>query len=184
MATHAHVQVATCTDMGTEMGLAGVRNNVAELAPPWARDVLKPLLPESGLESGKFASLMPEDELCDECGEEDELMSDAITATSLFPNAMQIPGLEHICDNLLHAMHTPLQHWASFYQDLHNISGLLENKFRRERFIAQCLHGTAWSGFAQTFDHFPATLLSHRWHNVLQFIKRMSPLLPILQSSF
>lgn len=61
----------------------------------------------------------------------------------LMPNAILVPGMLHICNNLLCDADNALTHWDPFWRKLNNLASLLSCPQRLSRFSATCLAADA-----------------------------------------
>ncbi len=61
---------------------------------------------------------------------------------NLFRNCVPIPGMKHICDNLISDISGSLEHYDKFYDMLGNFDAVLSKPFYRKRFVETCLKGS------------------------------------------
>ena len=59
------------------------------------------------------------------------------------PQCLIIPGLLHIVRNLSDDLHKRLEWWDEFWGSLKSVAELLAERHLRERFINQCVRGSA-----------------------------------------
>ena len=151
------------TDMGTELGLTSfAAENLHSALPewhPWRRDWAPAFRRDDD----------PEDEL------------DVSESTpKMMPNAVPIPGMCHMVDNLLHDVDVRLGGWEPFYESLKNCSALLCQDQARRRVWKTCVQKTHGSSSA-LFELSVPSLYEKRWSAVLMFLQRALPLLRLLR---
>ena len=164
-----HSVVSFTSDMGTELGLGAFQCSLHEVAPKWfapapqlnADDGEVGILPEAGLSWDELHAVSP-----------------------LFPGALQVPGLQHVLDNVNREVHQSLSYWSTFFSSLKNIEHLLSQPHRRKHFVVSCLNSTCWSDNAAMVAQFRSTLYEHRWHEVASFVRNLLPLMPLLRGSW
>ena len=194
LSEHASSYVAHCSDMGVELGLPDFRvaGSVDSLLPEWLREKHQhlpdvdngggpdpaQLAPHSPDVDGDFLDDGPVVELeapvapPPRPGQDDTVF--------FFPEALTVAGLQHIVSNLTADVHQGMKHWAHFFDNLKTLESLLRVDERRQRFIWTCLHGTALQGQGFRFRKFSASLYEARWHEVVNFLKCLKPLLSTL----
>ena len=92
----------------------------------------------------------------------------------LMPFAMPIPGMLHITSNLLADVDSGMTYWSTFWEQLDNVSALLSNKQRLDKFKAMCIDAKhpdskeVLNLFSQKIDG----LYSKRWGSVSHFIAK------------
>ena len=104
-----------------------------------------------------------------------------VVKTGFLPYAIPIAGLEHVTSNLTEEIHTQLGYWQRFWTQLHNLSLLLTRRWRRERFLYNCIQGTAVASHAHELEGWSATLYQSRWREVIRFVRKMLPVWPLLR---
>jgi hypothetical protein len=61
--------------------------------------------------------------------------------SNLFRNCIPIPGMKHICDNLVNDMTKALAHYTEFFKQCSWFDLLLGKPFYRDRLASTCLKG-------------------------------------------
>eukprot|EP00971_Amphidinium_carterae_P346988 6488773-Amphidinium_carterae.3 len=102
-------------------------------------------------------------------------------STMFLPNALPVLGIEHVSHNMTVEIHSHLQHWATYVEQVRVIASFLTKRWRRERFIVTCLAHTPFANRAHEVHEFSATLYEHRWHHALLFIQAMWKVYPLLR---
>lgn len=100
------------------------------------------------------------------------------------PRTLAVPGVQHIMDNLTREAHQSLEFWPEFFRKLQLVAGLMQSRWRRDRYAQSCLHGTPDASRAQDVMRWAATLYDKRWREVLCFCRELLPLLPLLSTTF
>ena len=100
------------------------------------------------------------------------------------PNCLTVAGLQHIVDNLTADVHSSMPMWSDFYGKLKQFEALLRADDRRQHFVWTCLKGTSLERFRRKFRRFRHSLYESRWREVVGFLKRLVPLLPILYEAW
>ena len=95
-----------------------------------------------------------------------------------------IAGIMHIIDNMLQDMHESLADWKWFHKQLKILEAFICNDPYRRRFCWTCLRGTPFEWALPKFKTFSAHLYEARWGEVLNFLKAIVPLLPILSRAW
>ena len=110
---------------------------------------------------------------------------DAEEIGSLMPSCLIVPGCLHIFHNLSSDLHEKLRWWSAFWDQLQDVAALLAERFLRERFVHQCLRGSA---SAQYEEDFKATgiskLYEKRWQNVISCLDHLLPLFEPLRQAW
>ena len=120
-----HGYRAMCTDMGTELGITSFSSTQLRTAlPEWHPWRCGP--------PPVFCS----DDTPDTPEPSDTAADDEI---NLMPNAVAIPGICHLVDNLLHDMDVRLTGWTDVYDALKNTSALLCQPQARRRVWRTCV---------------------------------------------
>ena len=102
----------------------------------------------------------------------------------LLPYAMTFPGLQHLMSNLCADVHVSLSYWDTFWKQLKNVEPLLTVEERRMRFVATCMRGTSLEFRERMFRTWAHDLYEARWGAVLDFLKHVEPLVPILAAAW
>ena len=97
----------------------------------------------------------------------------------LMPQALVIAGVQHIVSNLSADVESSMSGWEEFHQSLKNIEGLLGMAERRRRLQWTCFR-RRFDEHGAHFNHFSASLYEARWHEVVNFLRSLQPLLPVL----
>ena len=95
-------------------------------------------------------------------------LDEPLLPASQFPNALRIPGLKHICDNLLHASLTQMKMWQGLVRDLRCIEILLRRVPYRERFLYSCVDPQDEHA-SQKLMSWSCSLKGLRWEAVCEF---------------
>jgi len=107
-------------------------------------------------------------------------LTTSVTATNLdswdlpdhlLPNALTVPGVQHIVDNLCKDVHEHLRGWEGFKADLVNFKNFLVLGEIRERLRWTCMRNTQYEQFEYMFEHWVHRLYEARWHNVIEFVQ-------------
>ena len=61
------------------------------------------------------------------------------------PGALNVPGLQHIANNLASDVHTSLSHWPVFWEQLKSLEAMLHVPERRSRYVWTCVRGTPFA---------------------------------------
>jgi len=90
----------------------------------------------------------------------------------LLPFAIPVPGMLHVTNNLLADVDSGMTYWDTFWEQLENVSSLLSNTMRLDKFRAKCIDAThadareAMAMFAAKIN----VLYSKRWGSVSHFL--------------
>lgn len=87
---------------------------------------------------------------------------------TLFPNAIQVLGLKHICDNMMQSALSSMELWDQFIEDLRQVEHLLRDRMMRERFQALCIPKNM-AGDIRAFKTWCISLKSLRWEQTVNF---------------
>ena len=163
---HAYLDsfVSVTTDLGAESSLAYFHVDLKELFPSWHD--LNPLEIDG-------------EDMHVQAGEP---RVQVLGQRYFLPNALPVMGMQHCVHNLLKQVHTTLEHWHEFWQDLKNLESLLNWPFRRRRFIVTCVRGSPFQHLEERFEGFSQSLYEARWHEVAKFVGKVRPLLGPLRS--
>ena len=99
-------------------------------------------------------------------------------------NVVTVYGIQHAVDNLTKSVHSSLQHWGTFHDQLKQFEALLKKPWRKERFIATCLKNTPLEGSVGVVKAFSQSLYEARWKEVVRFIKHLKPVIIVLRQGF
>lgn len=100
----------------------------------------------------------------------------------LLPFAISIPGMMHITHNLLADVDCGMTYWITFWEHLQNVSALLSDKKRLEKFRVSCIdaqHPEA-KEIEKLFSHKLIGLYSKRWGCVSTFIAQCDERIQLL----
>lgn len=98
------------------------------------------------------------------------------------PFAVVIPGILHICNNLLQDVDTQLTHWDVFWSELDNLSALLSDSIRLDR-----LRGTCFANGEpgkQMFEQEVQKPYMKRWGSICNFMRKSKLKLKPLRDSW
>ena len=153
--------VSFTTDLGTEAKISDFTVLAKEeLMPPWmASGMLQP--------DGLDAEVEPVE-----------------GPTFLMPNAVVVPGSLHLLHSVARGMAASLQGWEAFFNELKVLEALLVSRHRRERFLATCVQGTRHEARLGDFHSFSATLYESRWNDVINFIRAVHDLVPMVKAAW
>ena len=87
------------------------------------------------------------------------------------PNAISLPGANHIIHNIVKGLREPMVHYTAFLLQLKVLEMVLTHPGRKERLVAKCMLGTPYGNFASTIRKFSFTLHEPRWHSIVAFCK-------------
>ena len=97
------------------------------------------------------------------------------------PNALPLPGANHLIHNIVKGLREPMEHYAAFLLQLKVLEMVLCHPGRKERLIAKCVLGTPYGSLAHTIRRFSFTLHEPRWHSIVAFCKAVVGPLGILR---
>ena len=100
------------------------------------------------------------------------------------PRALCVPGFQHIVDGLIAEAHRGLEHWATFHAQLKVLERLLNRRWRRERYIRTCVEGTPFEHRTHLLIDWSASLYEKRWREVLNFLRKLKPILELVGATF
>ena len=107
------------------------------------------------------------------------------STTYFLPNSLTVAGLQHIINNMNADTHKSLKHWEAFFAELKNLQGLFGMTERRQRYVFTCLRGTPYeTNWSKSFENFSSSLYEPRWHEIIKFLKKAKPYMPILKATF
>ena len=135
-----------CTDMGTELSLPDV-SGVS------ATDVLPNFMFDAGL-----------------CSEEHMPASDAGPSEFLFPRALLVPGVLHVCHNMQKSINSSLPMWGSWLGSFKALAHSLHSDALRQRLIAFCVRGSAFEWVEDVFKRGVPKPIEWRWGNVVAIL--------------
>ena len=164
---------AMCTDMGPEMGLTEFEGDLQELLPSWHDwSAQNPQFLRDDLDTADPVAFPHADE---------ERAGPANAC--IMPNALPIPGICHIIDNLLQDVDQKLAQWAEFHRHLINTAGLLTRDQGLRRVYAMCVQGSNLISQDQFCKQVPS-LYEKRWSMVVKYLQAALPLLQVLRSTW
>ena len=102
-------------------------------------------------------------------------------AEAVFRNAISVPGMLHILHNACEDVDAALGCWPEFLRGLRNISALLTERGRRERFIAACLRSSKRRRREKDFTCTCPTLHMQRWGSLVDFMADLKAILPVMR---
>ena len=106
-------------------------------------------------------------------------------ARRLMERALIVPGMLHICHNLLADVDTALTGWEQFWQEAKNIAALLNSRQRRDRLLATCFHGSyRYASVAKLIADWSLSLHEERWGDIVHFLKAARPALLTLRRTW
>lgn len=190
--------VSHTSDMGVEMSLPDLHiSSVESLLPAW-RDrrsfqadvddagppVGQPAAPAPGLPSSGEEGDGPI--LDSPCHEPEGLPAPGQPGQHLFTQSITVAGLQHTIDNLTLDVHKALGAWPDFYRQLEHFEALLRGNSgdRRRLYVWTCLRESVYAAREPAFDRFSATLYEGRWREVVNFIRKLQPLLFVLSATW
>lgn len=101
----------------------------------------------------------------------------------LLERAISVPGLLHICHNLLQDIDTNLTHWNTFWPHAKNAEALLICRHRRERLLAICFRkDNKCTPVAKRVQNWSSTIHEQRWGDIINFLIEARPVLVSLRS--
>ena len=188
-----------CGDMGTESRLPFCRINLAELfgrwilpgghtqdnavdaamefdfqpepagaeaAPPAEDAALFDFVPEKGLDVEPPGE---PDAAVDPQPDQPDISQLEIDLTS----TVYIPGLLHICHNVVKDLTITLHEWQPFESRLRHLCRLLSKKFTRQRLLETCFVEEPLSFFRADFHEFSASVYEGRWGSVSSAVGKL-----------
>jgi len=165
--------VAYTTDMGTELGASEFRGSLESLVPSWHPERCQDQ-PRFEIDAGDGGG-----------GDEDRSSSDDDSQRELyFPNAIGIPGMNHVIHNLSADVDHRLTWWPRFWKGLKVVSALLSNDQRRKRVWKTCVQGSPYHHMERAFLNGVPVLYEKRWGMIITFITRARPLLLVLRKTW
>ena len=147
------------SDMGTEVKVPDFqlqRSAMNMHLPSWlaGRTNRSPLLQEDSGEASSYSNPFVQ------CDTED-----------FMPNAIALPGANHLIHNIVKCLHEPMPHYSEFVLQLKVLERLLTHPGRKERLIAKCMLGTPYGEYVKVIRRFSMTLHEPRWHSTVAFCK-------------
>ena len=155
------------TDLGTEVQLPQFKSlRVEAVLPDWFHK-----MPESDdLDLGEAADQAPDANA---------------RPSAIMPGCLIVPGCLHIVHNLTQDIHNRMQWWGGFWSFLSSIAKLLAERPLRERFINQCIRGTACADQEEAFENAGVHhLYEKRWQVVTSCLSRLLPIFPALRQAW
>jgi hypothetical protein len=178
-----------CSDFGTEVGLPrfNLQAGTEALLPQWVDRA--PLPPDIDGSDDDGVSLGADVDNGDGAGAEPQHQRPITAERSarrgeFMPRAYATGGVQHTSDNANVDANKSMVGWKPFFEELKQLEALLRSGERRRRYKWTCLRGTRWERFVRLFDNFTGSLYESRWHEVVYFLKQVTPLLRILCLSF
>ena len=105
--------------------------------------------------------------------------------TPLMPNAIPVPGMLHVLNNMLADVDTSLAHWEQFHGQLSNVCALLSDRMRLERFAALCVASSDIAAVSAAAFEVPLPrIYDKRWGSTTGFMKKAWPLMPMLRAAW
>ena len=108
----------------------------------------------------------------------------AIPASPLMPNAIPIPGMLHVLDNMMREADQSLQQWPSFWEQVRNITNLLCHRLPLESLVAEMddVDPPAWTVANRRLFNRPLQRpYDKRWGSCTSFLRTAKPLLHVLR---
>ena len=120
--SHLSSIISITTDLGTEVGLAQYSCKLREVAPAWfntsGSTETRERMHELELEGEGFAPPLPADHHAEAAVAAAELVAQEVEGVDvvglLCPQAFQVPGVQHIIDNMNTDVHCSLSYWDTF----------------------------------------------------------------------
>eukprot|EP00969_Alexandrium_andersonii_P129392 5717427-Alexandrium_andersonii.AAC.1 len=98
------------------------------------------------------------------------------------PEAALIPGMLHVCSNLLKDVHERLRGWPEFLEQAKNVEALLCNRDLRQLFSWTFIAGTPHeASHGELFATNVPDLYEQRWSSVVEFLRRTRPMLHVMR---
>ena len=169
--------VAFCTDMGTELGLAGVVSGSGQCFAEWFQSAFSSQGQDGGLAEDRG-----------DAGGDLEFLAGGLAnadRTHLFQRALPIPGLLHILDNCTAEVHLKgMTHWSKFFTSLRAVCSIMCRMWVRERFLGRCLRARtkARSQAEARLDQNFQGVIEWRWGTLLAVLRWLLPLRGDLQT--
>ena len=193
LSAHASSYVAFCSDMGVELSIPDfqVNDSIAGLLPDWLKrglrdvdedahaDVLPVPVPPMPAEAAQLA--MPDGpHVAEDVDIDGPCLSDSDVCAE--PGEFPGPQPQPVQDFFLPDadVHQAMVHWDTFHSQLKAVEALLRVDERRQRFVWTCLQATQLEALAFRFQRFKGSLYECPWHEVINVLKQIKPLLSIL----
>ena len=150
--------VSWAADMGTEMQLPQFQvSNLNNLLPTW-------------MHAETMGDNLHADDDAFEKPQSAQQTAEQADPNAIMPQCLIIPGLLHIVHNLSDDLHKRLEWWDEFWGSLKSVAELLAERHLRERFINQCVRGSAAAEYEADFKACQvAKLYEKRWQQVIIF---------------
>ena len=97
------------------------------------------------------------------------------------PNCVQMPGICHTIDNLLHDVDRKLESWEWFYDRLKNCNAILGRDQAKRRLVHTCVDHRAPPHHESLWQKTLPNLYEPRWGQVISFLRLALPMLEILR---
>ena len=78
-------------------------------------------------------------------------------------------------------VHSGLGHWAVFYKQCKVLEAFLRVEERRQRFVWTCVKDSPWHAWHSKFERFAGSLYEERWHEVINFLRAVDPILEVMR---
>ena len=106
-------------------------------------------------------------------------------SSQLLSQAVTIPGLLHIIDNILTDINERLEGWLQFWEHLQAVAKLVCNSALLERYVRVLMTDTESASDIAMFDRFTAPpLYEKRWNVVISFLSVLLPRFEILRRNW
>ena len=166
--------LAFVTDLGTEVKITDFeldRSDLSSVLPRWlaSRASGAPMLQDADDDSSEAVHTRY-------CNPLLQSQSNAYLR-----NAMPIPGSGHTVHNSIKDLHTALDHYQEFLDQLKVVELALHHPGRKERILATCFEGTPFDVHRGLVEHFTCTLYEERWGAVSEFCREVMAPLAVLR---
>ena len=172
--------VAVTSDMGTELQLGHFHSlNPEDLLPTWlhAADF-----------SGDDVQELPSDDDVSQPQRPQPLPQQNPVSDEpqpVMPSCLTVAGCLHIFHNLISDLHTKMEWFNEFWDQLKDIAELLADRHLRDRFIHQCIRGSAAAHFEGDFNLAGVSkLYEKRWQVLVKCLDALMPLLDPLRQAW
>ena len=100
------------------------------------------------------------------------------------PNSLTISGLMHQMDNQNNDSNKAMDYWPQFWMELKNLEAMLRSSDRRQSCVVTCIRPSRFAFLEKRILKFDASLYEDRWLEVINFLKKVRPLLSGLTQTF
>ena len=171
--------VAVTSDMGTELQLGHFHSLTPEdLLPTWLR---------AADFSGDDAQELPSDDDVSQPQRPQPLPQQNPVSDEpqpVMPSCLTVAGCLRISNNLITDLHTKMEWFDEFWDQLKDIAELLADRRLRDRFIHQCVRGSAAAHVEEDFNLAGVSkLYETRWQVLVKCLDALMPLLDPLAAS-